>query len=657
MPTINQKPTVSAMPTRPNESNNNLFWPLPADYDMLTEDGQRQARLSVVMDQSTPEKLVIAWEFFRNTYLRPVGESFYRGGFVDSPEMHYQMIQDLGQYARNAQAAPRGTAKSTIIGKEAPLLLALTRPYYNITMGLSTDNLVEDRFDTFIQQMTTNPYIINDFGEQKPKRGQAIWNHHHLALNNGAVLQGISVMGKKRGMRPRLFILDDPEFDPESTSQEASQLLLEKFERILFRQIIPMLEHGAAIFWIGTMINRRSFLFNACVGEDTRFEFWNRRIYSAISYNPAQSGKTSVLWKEKWPQKVLEARRAEIGNAAFQAEYMNDPSSESARMFEVHPIRTEYNIDLDSDSAILWNSDAPRTNIHPITWYEKNKTIEASAEPAKGASSTNIKGEVSAEAWVKQTKAFNEFISKLFIITTFDYAAGLTQYHDYSCIGILGFDLHNIMWILDMWLGRAREALLIENIYRYSQKWQSRVIGIEAESVQIAFANSVDEFFTKKTEENASVWKPRVFPIRYPRNTSKGQRIAGLDRRFYSGRIKYPSHLKGTWPFSMLYAQTHDFTVDLELLRWDDAIDTVAMGQYVVHAKGAGQAPPETTNPTLIERIKKNEPVVKGMPLLSGVDINELDEEIIEALIDRVYEKDYNRKSKFALRRRPDVIG
>ncbi|KKN65982.1 hypothetical protein LCGC14_0475740 [marine sediment metagenome] len=1008
----------SVFPHPPDDSN--PFWPLPAHYGSLGESEQREARLSVVMDQSTPEKLVIAWEFFRNTYLRPVGESFYRGGFVDSPEMHYQMVHDLGSFARNSQAAPRGSAKSTIIGKECPLFLALTRPYYSITMGLATDSLVEDRFDTFIQQMTANPYIINDFGEQKPKRGQAIWNHHHLALNNGAVLQGISVMGKKRGMRPRLFILDDPEFDPESNSQESSQLLLEKFERILFRQIIPMLEHGSAIFWIGTLINRRSFLFNAVMGDDSRFEFWNRRIYSAIGYNAEQANKVSVLWKEKWPVKVLEARRAEIGPAAFcftgdtevytpmgrsvisdlrrgdivldkdrnpikikstgnrtveeiyhirlhgndcvlkcsndhpflvyrqtwyrnrfhnhsnkhkavtgsnnpvdltltkpewvcakdlttndfclfpvdyteldegkekeywwfvgrylaeghcqweppkdhytvnicagpherhllertrdwlettkwkglkglrrirygnralhlcigskaltakvkefgrrswekhlttetkqlnrenfmallegylsgdgyvtagkksansvsrqllfdikevlarfgiiscltklksehteiiwgreykcrplyclriydeikriraskvgyfrdgiqhtkiykitrkkekttvydietegnflvegaivhnSAEYQNSPTSEAGRMFEVHPIRNEYTIDLDESDLIPWNHEAPRTNKHKITWYEKNKS-SASADTSAENQQQNSNGD-SAEAtpsqWLKNSKPFNELVSKMFIITTFDYAAGLSQYHDYSCLGVFGYDQHNIMWVLDMWMGRAREAILIENIYRYSQKWQAKAIGIEAESVQIAFANSVDEFFAKKSVQNeGSAWQPRVYPIRYPRNTSKGQRIAGLDRRFYSGRIKYPAHLKDKYPFSMLYAQTHDFTIDLELLRHDDAIDTVAMAQYVVHAKGMGHAPPENANPTLLERLKTGVPLVPGLPLLSGIDMGELSDVEIETLIDKAYEKAYNNKSKFALRRRPNVIG
>jgi len=322
--------------------HHNKYWPLPADYGTLTEAGQKEARLSIVMDQSTPEKLVRAWDFFRNVYLKPLGESFYKGGFVPSPPFHFDAVRDLGIHARNALGAPRGSAKSTVMGKEIPLMLLLTRPHFTTALCLATDSLAEARLDDIMIQMTDNPLIIGDFGVMKPKRGAAIWNHHHLHCNNGAILQAFSVMGKKRGIRPRLFLLDDPENDPDSDSVSSQQLLLEKFERILFRQIIPMLEHGSAIFWIGTLITRRSFLYHACCIEDPRFVFWNRRVLSAIDYDPKNVSKVSVLWAEKWPREVLDARRAEIGAAAFAAEYENNPTSEAERLLLINPILNEY---------------------------------------------------------------------------------------------------------------------------------------------------------------------------------------------------------------------------------------------------------------------------------------------------------------------------
>ena len=221
---------------------------------------------------------------------------------------------------------------STVIGVEIPLLLLLTRPYFPISECLSTDSAVEERFDRIQEQLTTNDLILRDFGTQKPKRGDAIWNRHHIHTLSGSSLRGFSVMGKKRGARPRLFILDDPEADPSGVggeSQVSQQLILEKFEQILFRQIIPMLEQGAAIFWIGTIISRRSFLHRAICMNDPRFDHWNRRIFKAEEYDPVAPSRVSVLWPELWPEETLKIRRAEIGEAAFSAEYLNEPISET----------------------------------------------------------------------------------------------------------------------------------------------------------------------------------------------------------------------------------------------------------------------------------------------------------------------------------------
>jgi len=249
------------------------IWPLPRDYGELSADAQKQARLAVLHNQSTPYDLVVAWDFFRRCYLAGAGKLFYKNSFEESPDFHYEMIYDLGQYGRNAEGAPRGSAKSTVVALEAPLLLALTRPHYEMTIGLATDRLVEERFDKLMQQFVENELILQDFGEMKPPRGWKIWNHHQLSLMNGAIIKGLSVMGKKRGGRPRIFFLDDPENDPDSDSQAAAQAVIEKFEMIMFRQIIPMLESGSSIFWTGTLINRRSFLYHAVSSDDPRFGF------------------------------------------------------------------------------------------------------------------------------------------------------------------------------------------------------------------------------------------------------------------------------------------------------------------------------------------------------------------------------------------------
>lgn len=538
---------------------------------------------------------------------------------MPSPPFHYQAVHDLGAFARNALAAPRGTAKSKVIGTEVPLMLAILRPHFQISLALASDKLVEERFDIIMPQISDNPQILEDFGTLRPRRGEAIWNRHHLHLRNGSTIGGMSVMGKKRGARPILFILDDPEFDPESASQTAAVALLEKFEQIMFRQIVPMLKHGCSIFWVGTMINKKSFLYHACTSDDDkRFQFWNRRVLTAIDKRDGQ--KTQLLWKELWPEEVLDARRDEIGASAFAAEYENNPSSDEERILSIDPVLNEYTVQGDDIYE-----QAPLASDAPTSWNVFDK-----------------EGDIS-----HHSKPFSELVGSLYRILAFDYAPGSSVYGDYSCAAIMGFDSLNTLWLLDLWLGRAKEAKLLDVIFKMGDKWKVKVLGIEAESIQIAFADSVLEHVNTRVEREGSMWRPHVKPVRYPKRgmDSKGQRIAAMEWRYKRGKIKYPRHLKSKWEWAQLYAQTHDFTADLALLRYDDAIDTIAMNQYIIHSRGQKfemEKPPST----LADRIRNNDPLVKGMPVLGPQDLQKLNTESIIALMDKTYKSGYNTETR-----------
>lgn len=607
------------------------LYPLPRDYVDLTLEGQRLARLSVLSKQSTAYDLVVAWDFFRRTYLAGSKKAiFYKKGFQESPEFHYDLIYDIGMWARNLCAAPRGSAKSTIF-TELSLLLSLTRPFYEIIIGKATDRQVEKQFDQLMFQFQNNELIIEDFGIVKPKRGESLWNHHCLTLTNGAVIGGLSVMGKKRGGRPALFILDDPENDPDSDSESSQLAVIEKFETILFKQIIPMLEQGSSAVWIGTLINRRSFLYRATTGDDPRFDFWNRKVLKAIAYDENDPAKVHVLWPAKWPQDVLEARRGEIGESAFASEYCNDPISPQERLLNVDERKNEYSVDGD------FNWQAPLAHTGLVHWQER---IDSQA----------------GRIYKEKKQPYNELVTPMFRVLLYDHATGLSMYNDYSCIAVVGFDTLMTMWLLYMWLGRAKDDTLMRLIYETGLAWRVRVLGIEAVSMQKAFAEAVQEYATEQDARSGQPWRSRVFPITYPSKESKAQRISSsLEWRFSSGRIKYPSHLASEWPYDQLYAQTADFTMDLALLQHDDAIDTLAMSKYVVKTRGSRKWR-EKREPNLLERVIRNKPQVDGMPLLSGVPTCKITNEMIDVLSKRNRNRIKESKSRKIERKRPDII-
>jgi len=608
------------------------LYPLPEDYESLTLQGKKQARLAALRRQDTPEDFVLAWDFFRKIYLGGSKEQpFYKDGMVSSPDFHYDMVHALAKYGMNAWAAPRGSAKSTVM-MEVVLLLALTRKFFETMMLFSTDRQKNPRFDTLMFQLQRNELIMEDFGDMAPKRGKGMWCHEHLQLNNGAIITGQSVMGKKRGGRPNLLFLDDPENDPDSDSETSRLAVLEKFETILFKQMIPMLKKGSSLFWIGTLIDRKSFLYRATTGDDPRFDYWNRVVLRAIAYDQEDKSKVSLLWPEMWPQDFLESRKEAIGPSAFASEYCNEPISAQDRILYVDPRKNEYTLEGD------FNFDNPLANTNMVKWEER------------------IFGDGNDHrTYEEKQKKFNELVRPMFKIALFDYASGLTSYHDYSCIAILGFDTLGTMWILDVWLGRGKKDTLLRLLYEKGMAWNVRILGIEAVSIQKDFAEAAQEYMNERGATSGDQWRPRVFPVTYPQKDSKALRIASLEWRFNSGRIKYPAHLKDKWPFDQAYAQTADFTMDLALLQHDDVIDTFAMSKYVVKTKGK-KFRKEVGKNSLLEKIKRGDREEHGLSILSGVPLNQITEEMTNIISQQARKKGVRPRNRHVKRKKPKII-
>ena len=610
----------------------NLYWPLPADYGELSVEGQRQARVAVCCKQDTPFDLVVAWNFFRRWYLgRTTEEKFYKDGFAESPDFHFEMVYALAEFAQNAWAAPRGSAKSTVIAIEISLLLSLTRPFYQIMLGLSVDRQVEIRFDQLMGQLQRNELILQDFGAMQPKRGHGIWCRHYLHLVNGAIIAGQSVMGKKRGGRPNLFILDDPENDPDSDSETSRLAVIEKFETVLFKQIIPMLKPGSSIFWVGTLIDRKSFLYRATMGsDDPRFDCWNRCVLRAIAYDDDDSSKYSVLWPEMWPKEELDAKLKKIGPSAFASEYCNSPISPQDRLLSVDTRKNEYTV----EGEFTWKN--------PLSYAGKIRWQERVFKPGEH------------RIYLEKEKPYNEMVCPMFRILLFDYAYGKTSHSDYACIVVLGFDTFGCEWILEVWLGRANDATLMRLIYEKGLTWRVKVIGIESVGAQKSFEEASEDFIGEQIDVQGELWRPRIYPIKYPSREDKAQRIASTEWRYEAGRIKYPAHLQNDWPYDQLYAQTADFTMDLALLQHDDVIDTLAMAKYVIKGRGR-RSRRERQEPGLLERIKRNKPIAKGIPLICGGNLDKVTDEMLAILRHRAQKPKVNPNQRRIERPRLNV--
>jgi hypothetical protein len=260
----------------------------------------------------------------------------------------------------------------------------------------------------------------------------------------------------------------------------------------------------------------------------------------------------------------------------------------------------------------------------------------------------------STKKWEERETPAKELFDKMFRLITFDPAHGLGPHHDYSVITVMGVDTENCVWVLDMWMGRAKEIVLLNKIYKLGIKWKPRVLGIESVAMQIQLTGSMKILLE---ERKAVGWNPAVLPVDYKsglKRKSKADRISTLEWRFDTGKIKYPAHLSEVWPIKQLYDQTRDFTYDLAMLRYDDALDSVAMVHYVVHGQGAKNFPTER-EPSVADRIRAGQLTQAGVPLLSGINAEELDREEVDALMARSYQNGYHGQEVPHRSRKPYV--
>ena len=189
---------------------------------------------------------------------------------------------------------------------------------------------------------------------------------------------------------------------------------------------------------------------------------------------------------------------------------------------------------------------------------------------------------------------------------------------------------------------------IVRAIYSMALIWRPRIIGVEDIGTQVELEQSVESYF--ESSSVTSGWLPRVIGIGMGRvgykGIDKGSRIAGLSWRFAQGKIKIPGHRTGKWPYSELIHQIEDFTPDLAMLRYDDAIETLAMTQYLVHGKG-NRARSFEEDTAWESKVAKGELLDKsGLPYVGAADLGQLSPTLIRKVLDRDRDKDYIEREK-----------
>jgi hypothetical protein len=89
-----------------------------------------------------------------------------------------------------------------------------------------------------------------------------------MILNNGSWLRLLSASSKQRGGRPRRYRLDDPEYDPKSSTPMS--VLRAYMDELLFKIVIPMVTRpDTGVDWVGTFVSKRHYLWHAMQTDET----------------------------------------------------------------------------------------------------------------------------------------------------------------------------------------------------------------------------------------------------------------------------------------------------------------------------------------------------------------------------------------------------
>ena len=191
-------------------------------------------------------------------------------------------------------AAPREFAKTTITSFGYVLHQLCHGRRHFIILASDTEDLASDLTGYIYLELLHNERLKCDFGELV---------RDHWAVDDFVTLTDVRLKARGRGQRlrglkhkqhrPDLIILDDLENDQQARSPD----LVKKLLSWITGAVYPAIEASGSLFWIGTILARKSALYTAIHSEEEPWKHWSRRVYRALN-EEVQSSRFKVQGSE-----------------------------------------------------------------------------------------------------------------------------------------------------------------------------------------------------------------------------------------------------------------------------------------------------------------------------------------------------------------------
>lgn len=260
------------------------------------------------------EQNPLAWGFF---YFK----HHFRG---PSPAFHLKLVLEYLKNDLLAIAAPRESAKSTIINFIIPTHAICFKHRRFAIIVQSTYNKACSSLETIKKEFKENQDLIKDYGIviRKDSEGDAIFRHpdgFETQIICAGREQIPALRGRKSGAwRPDLIILDDVE-DDEMVKNPDRRVEMQRY----FDDVLMLLgeRNRVKIVVVGTILHDDSQM--AKLVSKTEYLQFRKLLYRGLNI---VDGKKVSLWDYKWTVEQLD-EMAKNDPIKFAKEIQNDPST------------------------------------------------------------------------------------------------------------------------------------------------------------------------------------------------------------------------------------------------------------------------------------------------------------------------------------------
>ncbi|QOK91564.1 phage terminase large subunit [Ralstonia pseudosolanacearum] len=243
-----------------------------------------------------------------------------------------RLEQIAGTGAREAIAAPRGNAKSTIVTQIATVWRVVTGRAWYPCLIMDAFEQAAEMLEAIKAELEFNPRLANDF----PAHCGAgkVWRAGVAITPSGVKLEafgsGKKIRGRRHGpYRPDWVVLDDVENDENVESPQQR----DKLERWIDRSVLSLgsTDDVMDVVFVGTILH-----YDSVLARKLRHPLWSHRIFKSILEWPANM----ALW-DQWEETLLNAPTKDEGEALALAFYQDRQA------------------EMDAGAVVLWPAGQP----------------------------------------------------------------------------------------------------------------------------------------------------------------------------------------------------------------------------------------------------------------------------------------------------------